>query len=179
MNLDTMKFGYNNFKDFRNSNFGKWSFEATFFVTCTFLTFWFGMEATLESINQYIFSPATAMLTACGIIVMDWLSGMYRGWTKSEFSTKKMQRIIPKLVANIGIMAMLFYIHKFFITPLGIELLTNIVDTSKTVLAGTISTVHALSFLSNCTEAELIHGKIAKLIKDKVDKHKNTIDDLI
>lgn len=172
-------FGYNSIEEFKESLFGKWYKEFVFTVVCIFLTFWFGMDNILHNINENIFSPATAFMMAMLTIVFDWCSGMYRSWQKGEFSTKKAQRILPKLLANAILLGGYFHFHKHLIVPLNVELLTNIFDTGKVVIAAAMGGIHSLSFISNCAEAELINGKLADLIKEKVDVHKSKIDKLI
>lgn len=176
---NVMSFGYKNFKDFRTSNFGKWSFELLFVVVCVLYTIWNGLDHVLASIDQNVFSPATVFILAMVSIFIDWLSGMYRGWIKGQFSTKKAQRIIPKLLANGLLLSMYFYMHKYFVLPLNIQVLTDLLETGKTIIGFAMFGIHTMSFLSNCAESELIHGKLATWIKEKVDKHKNKVDDLL
>lgn len=172
-------FGYESWKDFKTSNYGKFYKEFIFTVVCIMLAFWFGMDTILQGINNNIFSPATAFIMAMFIIVADWVSGMYRGYVKNEFSTKKAQRILPKLFANGLLLAGYFHFHKHLIVPLNVEILSNLFETGKVVIACAMGGIHGLSFISNSAEADLISGKLADYIKEKVDSHKNKIDDLI
>lgn len=174
-----LMFGYNSIQEFKESIFGKWYKELVFTVVCILLTFWFGMDTIFQGINENLFSPASAFIMAMFTIVADWASGMYRGYTKNEFSTKKAQRILPKLFANALLLGGYFHFHKHLVIPLNVEILTNLVDTGKVVIAAMMGGIHSLSFISNCAEAELINGKLADWVKEKVDSHKNQIDDLI
>lgn len=174
-----LMFGYKSWSDFRQSNLGKWSFQFLATVVAIIYATWVGLDKVFDSIEQNVFSPATVFMLAMAAISFDWLSGMYRGWQKGEFSTKKAQRIFPKLFANGVLLSGYFYMYKYFITPLNIEVLTDLLETGKTIIGFAMFGIHAMSFLSNCTEAELIHGKLAEWIKNKVDKHKNSVDNLI
>lgn len=174
-----LMFGYNNIKEFKESLLGKWYKEFLFTVVCIFLTFWFGMDSIMSNINENIFSPASAFAMALVTIVADWFSGMYRSWHKGEFSTKKAQRILPKLLANAVLLGGYFHFHKHLIVPLHIDLLTNVFETGKVIVAAAMAGIHSLSFISNSAEAELINGKLAEWIKEKVDVHKSKVDKLI
>lgn len=174
-----LMFGYNSWSDFRASNFGKWSFEFLFAIVCVLFTIWNGLDQTLAHIDNNIFSPATVFILAMAAIIVDWLSGMYRGVTKGQFSTTLAQRILPKLFANGILLAGYFYMHKYFVEPLGVQILSDLLETGKTIIGFAMFGIHALSFLTNCTQAGLIHGKLAAWIQDKVDKHKHKVDDLL
>lgn len=178
-NYQHLMFGYKSWTDFKESNLGKLRREFMFGVVCVLLTFWFGIDTVIQSIETNIFSPAHAFVLAMASIFVDWLSGMYRGYINDNFSTKKAQRILPKLLANSILLAGYFYLHKYFIVPLGIDVLSDLVETGKIVIALAMFGIHAVSFLSNAAEANLIHGRLATWIMSKVDKHKKTIDDLI
>lgn len=178
-NYNYLMFGYSSINEFKDSILGKWYKELLFTVTCVFLTFWFGMDNVLTNINENIFSPATAFVMAMLTIIADWISGMYRSWAKGDFSTKKAQRILPKLLANAILLGGYFHFHKHLIVPFNVDLLTNVFETGKVVIAAMMGGIHALSFISNCAEAELINGKLADFIKEKVDVHKSKVKDLI
>lgn len=177
--MDFLMFGYKNWNDFRSSNIGKWSIEVIFFISLALTGVWFGLDQVLSVVNEHIFSPPMALMTALGIIVADWGSGMYRGYHFNSFSTKKMQRIIPKLIANLFMFAIIFNIHKWTIVPTEAELFIASSEVIITFYGMMVSSVHFLSFISNCAESELIHGWLAELLKKKIDTHKKIVENLI
>lgn len=174
-----LMFGYNSWSDFRASNVGKWSLEFLFTVVAVCYAMWMGLDNIFDSIEQNIFSPVGVFILAMTAIFVDWLSGMYRGYHLGQFSTTKAQRILPKLFANGVLLSGYFYMHKYFVAPLGIEVLTDLLDTGKTVIGFAMFGIHGMSFLSNCTESGLIHGKLATWIKEKIDNHKDKVDNLL
>jgi len=178
-NYKYLMFGYNSWADFKASNIGKWYRETLFIVTCVILTFWFGMDAILKGISDNVFSPATAFLMAMVTITADWMSGMYGAYQRGEFSTKKAQRILPKLLANAIFLAGYFHFCRHLIVPINADILTNIFEQGKVIIAAMMTGIHGLSFLSNCAQAELINGKFADWIKEKVDANKNKFNNLM
>lgn len=172
-------FGWTSIEEFKNSFIGKWYKEFVFFATCIVTSLWFGAESCLGYINQYIFAPPTAFIMALFVITCDWVSGMYSAKVRGDFSTKKAQRILPKLFANALLLFGFYHLHKQIVVPLDIQLITDFTKTLNLVAAFVMTAIHGLSFTVNCGHAGLIDNKLVKWLTDRVDSEKKKFEDII
>lgn len=182
MNSEPMfdiNFGFKSFKDLICSIFGTWYPVIAVISGFVILILSFGISAITGHIEEWWYNPVEAILIVEAAITLDWLLGAYGAYfVHKNWSSRLAQRVVPMWMANFLLLSLFYNIVKYQVSSFG-ETAEVVGYTFCNAAAIYLSGVHAVSALKNAVKAGLTSAKWAKWVTDRVDKHKDKLDNLI
>lgn len=173
-----VNFGYRSFKDFLSSFLGTW-YPVMSMIAGGIVGFtWFGVSAITGHIETYWYSPVQSLTVTLLAIILDWTMGVYNAYRKKTLNTRLAQRVVVMVIANFLLLSLFYNTAKHQISSFG-ETATALGYLGSKMAALYLTGVHIVSALKNAVMAEVVNADWAKWITNRIDAHKNKMDNLI